>query len=425
MGSQADYQKWVDMEAVEDFKQDEVANIPNSLLISAAYIGKTKKVSLKFYNPESEKIYIWEDKTGHQPYCFSKMAPEDLEFLSERDDVIEIKTVKKIDTLKDKEIPVSKIIVTDPLAIGGTQTTQSIRNVVESWESDIKYYENYLYDNSLIIGKYYKIENDKIIPHDFEMSDETNLAMKSMLFDKLGNTGMTDTKQFEEEVSNWAELLNQPVPKIRRMSLDIEVETDGMRLPDVKIADKKVTAIGFEASDGMKRVFVLRRDGIEEGVNDLDKNIEVVFYEKDQEKKLIEDAFGLVKKYPVLITYNGDGFDLPYLYNRAKRLGISEGTILEKPLLEYYYKNDELGDPIISKEHIYSFEWAKKSEIETIDQRTTERDQYKDAAETSAEKVKLGSKLNHDPPSFPHYMWKRSTWIREAHNEHTNSQSHF
>ena len=54
----------------------------------------------------------------------------------------------------------------------------------------------------------------------------------------------------------------------------------------------------------------------------------------------------------------------------TKRLGISEGTILEKPLLEYYYKNDELADPIISKEHIYSFEWAKKSEIETIDQMT-------------------------------------------------------
>ena len=63
---------------------------------------------------------------------------------------------------------------------------------------------------------------------------------------------------------------------------------------------------------------------LKKGVNDLDKNIEVIFYEKDQEKKLIEDAFGLVKKYPVLITYNGDGFDLPYLYNRAKRLGISD-----------------------------------------------------------------------------------------------------
>ena len=59
-------------------------------------------------------------------------------------------------------------------------------------------------------------------------------------------------------------------------------------------------------------------------INDLDKNIEVIFYEKDQEKKLIEDSFELVKKYPVLITYNGDGFDLPYLYNRAKRLGIAD-----------------------------------------------------------------------------------------------------
>jgi len=312
------------MEAVEEIKQ-EVTNIPNSLLISAAYMGKTKKVILKFYNPESEKIYLWEDKTGHQPYCFSKMAPEDLEFLSERDDVIGIKSVKKMDAIKDKEISVSKIIVTDPLAIGGTQTTQSIRNVVESWESDIKYYENYLYDNLLIVGKYYRIENDKIIPHDFEMSDETRLAMKKLLWDKISNTGITDSKQFQEETSNWADLLNQPVPKIRRMSLDIEVESEIGRIPDPKIADKKVTAIGFEGSDGMKKIFVLRRDEVKEGdPNELDKNVELTFYEKDQEKKLIEDAFDLVIQYPVLITYNGDGFDLPYLYNRAKRIGIDD-----------------------------------------------------------------------------------------------------
>ena len=42
MGRKYDNLK-VDMEAVEDFKQDEVANIPNSLLISAAYNGKNKE----------------------------------------------------------------------------------------------------------------------------------------------------------------------------------------------------------------------------------------------------------------------------------------------------------------------------------------------------------------------------------------------
>tara|TARA_B110000967_G_scaffold193968_1_gene222013 strand:+ start:2565 stop:3356 length:792 start_codon:yes stop_codon:yes gene_type:complete len=51
----------------------------------------------------------------------------------------------------------------------------------------------------------------------------------------------------------------------------------------------------------------------------------------------------------------------------SKRLGISEGTTLEKPLLEYYFKNDALGDPIITKEHIYAFEWATEKEIKVID----------------------------------------------------------
>ena len=51
----------------------------------------------------------------------------------------------------------------------------------------------------------------------------------------------------------------------------------------------------------------------------------------------------------------------------TKRLGIPEGTVLERPLLEYYLKNDELGDPLISKEHIYSFEWAIEEEIQFID----------------------------------------------------------
>mgnify|MGYP006100510519 CR=1 FL=1 len=51
----------------------------------------------------------------------------------------------------------------------------------------------------------------------------------------------------------------------------------------------------------------------------------------------------------------------------TKRLGVSEGTILNEPLLEYYLKNDELEDPIISKEHIFSFEWATKNEINVID----------------------------------------------------------
>ena len=54
----------------------------------------------------------------------------------------------------------------------------------------------------------------------------------------------------------------------------------------------------------------------------------------------------------------------------TKRLGIPEGTVLEKPLLEYCLKNDELQDPIVSKDHIFNFDWASKDEIKQIDKMT-------------------------------------------------------
>ena len=50
----------------------------------------------------------------------------------------------------------------------------------------------------------------------------------------------------------------------------------------------------------------------------------------------------------------------------TKRLGIEDGTILEYPLIEYCLKNDELGDPLVSKEHILAFKWMDDFEIEFI-----------------------------------------------------------
>ena len=311
----------------EQITNNNLENTPNLLLISANYNNQQKAVVLKFYDPISHKIVLWTDKTGHKPYCFSKMSPAELDFLSERSDVISIKEVTKTDPLEDKTITVSKILVSDPLAIGGTQTDKSIRNIVEAWEADIKYYENYLYDNSLIVGKYYKIENDKLTPHDFKISDETRLSLKSMLWDKLGDLNIPDHEQFMRNVSDWADLLNQPIPKLRRISLDIEVESEEKnRLPDAKTAEGRITAVGFESSDKLKQVFVLRRNDTSEGTNDLAPDIKVRFYDEDNEKGMIEDVFKLIEDYPLLITYNGDGFDLPYLYNRADKLGIDKNT---------------------------------------------------------------------------------------------------
>ena len=52
----------------------------------------------------------------------------------------------------------------------------------------------------------------------------------------------------------------------------------------------------------------------------------------------------------------------------TKRLGIEDGTILKAPLIEFYYKNDELQDPLISREHIYAFGWANVLELDWINE---------------------------------------------------------
>lgn len=50
----------------------------------------------------------------------------------------------------------------------------------------------------------------------------------------------------------------------------------------------------------------------------------------------------------------------------AKRLGLEEGTKMAKTVLEYCYKNDELGDPMINDYHIYALDLATKEELDTI-----------------------------------------------------------
>jgi len=50
----------------------------------------------------------------------------------------------------------------------------------------------------------------------------------------------------------------------------------------------------------------------------------------------------------------------------ATRLGIDEGTQLPRSIIEFYYKNDQLNDPMVSEEHITAFGWAAPPEIDEV-----------------------------------------------------------
>ncbi|MFT7028484.1 MAG: phosphoribosylaminoimidazole-succinocarboxamide synthase [Paracoccaceae bacterium] len=50
----------------------------------------------------------------------------------------------------------------------------------------------------------------------------------------------------------------------------------------------------------------------------------------------------------------------------SKRLGIEEGTQLPRPIIEFYYKDDKLGDPMVTEEHILAFNWATQQDMDDM-----------------------------------------------------------
>jgi len=50
----------------------------------------------------------------------------------------------------------------------------------------------------------------------------------------------------------------------------------------------------------------------------------------------------------------------------SKRLGMEEGTALPRPIVEFCYKDDALGDPLVTEEHIIAFGWASQQDLDDM-----------------------------------------------------------
>ncbi len=50
----------------------------------------------------------------------------------------------------------------------------------------------------------------------------------------------------------------------------------------------------------------------------------------------------------------------------SSRLGIPEGTALPRPIVEFYYKDEQLDDPLVSEEHVIAFGWASQQDLDDM-----------------------------------------------------------
>ena len=322
-----DIQSWIEFN--REFKAKmavQPLNLKNVYLLSATYDGEKRCAVLKFYNPADGKIYLWYDNTGHKPYCLTSLPPEELEKISEvmlNEGLDHFEVVEKFNPLLDQNVKVTKIVAHDPLTIGG-KPSGSLRDVIPKtrpeakiWEADIKYYENYLYDRNLEVGVPYNLENGKLIP--------VRVENKSFL-EQIKQVFIGEQKEFLDYILNWVQLLETPVPNLRYVALDIEVESPTVdRVPEPREALYRVICVSFVGSDGLKKVLLLRRDNVEEGDFRLPSDVKLEYC--DSEVELFVKVFKLIVDYPIVVTFNGDEFDLRYLWHRAQKLGFPKEEI--------------------------------------------------------------------------------------------------
>ncbi|HZD12715.1 MAG TPA: 3'-5' exonuclease, partial [Candidatus Binatus sp.] len=302
-----------------EFKPSIPFNLDDSFLVGAGYDGQRRTAYLKLYEPQSHRIHRWYDNTGHTSYCLSKESKAKLEKIQEltsHPGFLRMEESKRYDALAEKEIPVTVIFARDPLSIGGR--LNSIREIgaVHAYEADIHYVLNYFYDRHLDPGMTYSIRNGRLEPgHQLETSQlSTKLA--------------EGDEEYQRLMSRWLRLLDYPVPSYKRISLDIEVESPiETRVPDPTIADDRVICASLLPNDASGRVLLLRRVEVEEDTSSVHApgNATVEWY--DREEDLLTEIFLAMLEYPVFITFNGDDFDMRYLYNRAVKLGIPREKI--------------------------------------------------------------------------------------------------
>ncbi|MBD3229281.1 MAG: DNA-directed DNA polymerase I [Candidatus Lokiarchaeota archaeon] len=306
----------------------ETKDIEKCLLLSVDYDGTNRLGYCRLYDLSSRKLIFWYDNSDHKPYLLTDLSIKELNQkypeIKNHKGFIDYKELKKYDLITDQLKDMVKVIADDPLSIGGRQ--DSIREHLEdhSFEATIVYHRSFLYDKQLIPGMFYHIKNNRLKPVKTEIPQD----LKNELIDSFKD----EKKDFQRILPGYLNLFFSPIPDIRRLAFDIEVKTVSNKIPDPSAANQPVICISFVDSDGNKKIFLLKDHPLsaveKEKIKDIEADIR--FFEKERE--LLEESFKLINNYPIVITYNGDNFDMPYIDNRSTKLRIKRN---EKPFVRH------------------------------------------------------------------------------------------
>ncbi|MCH8906743.1 MAG: DNA-directed DNA polymerase I [Candidatus Heimdallarchaeota archaeon] len=292
-------------------------DLSNIFLLDVQYQGEKSLARCIFYHPDTKSIYYWDDTTGHKPYFLTPVSKKTILGIKEiarSKELLKIEEIEKFSPLDRKKVKLTKIYGTNPLAIGGR--ADSFREFVPiAYEAEIRYHFNYVADMGLTPGTYYNVKNGKL--------EAKQLGIDPEIKSQLEKEFEGENKHEIEMLNEYMPLLFQEIPDILRVAFDIEIGSEKNILPNPNNPKQPIISIATADSEGRKICWILntefvQQEGVFPGI-DLRK-----FHD---EYELLNDFFSEIDQYPMVLSFNGDHFDCPYLYNRADKLGFSKSEI--------------------------------------------------------------------------------------------------
>jgi len=273
-------------------------------IVSASYDSEVNGIRLKLYNTETQKLEEWID-TDFKPYYLSRIKEPQMR------GIIRQEIVEKYDALRDESVSLWKVYVDNPLRVKKTHD-----DIDKYRENHIRFTQCYIYDNDIKMGMPYFRDG---------LTGKLKFAVDEDAEERIQNIlDLITDMPFEESAiyERWVELLEYPAPRPKRIAMDIEVYSENKnQIPDSSSAILPILTICFSNERKIALVLIQDKESL-----DIPQNIDEVTFFSD-EGEMIESAFKIMNEYPFLITFNGDNFDLKYLYNRARRLNIPKDKI--------------------------------------------------------------------------------------------------
>lgn len=326
------------------------------ILMGCDYYHEINDCVSTFYDEKERKLIYYKDKEREVfPYFYTTFQKKTLREIlgNEMTKIIRVENEKKFNSIKYEYQNFLKIIVDKPEFVGGEKGLRDFFKP-NTWQDREKFYSVYIKEKKWNFGMYYEISDGKPIEKNVEISFDPKF---SEVLESLKN----EYKNFD--IFNfYSKFFNPNYPNIEFFAIDIEIRSGGRFFPDPEIPRFPIVAISFSFPDlsPSKYVLQLEREHMGNKETNID-GIEIRYFKT--ESALIKEAFNLIlsSKQPIVLTFNGDQFDIPYLHNRAKLLKINSPFSIIRGNIKG--KNVIMKTKIKGKLHFDLYQWLSNPSV--------------------------------------------------------------